>query len=345
MSTPLASASYTFDPRPNYQLLVSAKRYWDPSSPYLSDDADDAYTLVFAHATGFHKEQYEPTIEDLYALASKLGPKRVKIRDVWALDAPNCGEAADLNEETLRWGYEPVFAWQEYARAIHAFLTGVGTGLADSVDFSKRRLVLVGHSWAANAHVLALTFQPAIQPAMLILLEPMCLRVQDSASVRKLLVGGSENRRDIWASREAAYEQFKSRAPWKNWDPRVLKTFVEHGLRPLPSLEYPDKEGVTLRCTRAQETATYRDAHGSATVYRLIKHIVKRVPTHIIYGAVDDYIPRPVKDAFIESGVGGEQNLASLMRIPGAGHLAAQTHPQALAQTIARILAQRVAKL
>lgn len=39
--------------------------------------------------------------------------------------------------------------WQEYARGLHALLSGLGTGV--DVDFSTRRLVLIGHSFSATA--------------------------------------------------------------------------------------------------------------------------------------------------------------------------------------------------
>lgn len=101
----LASQSYVFDPRPNFPLLLTAKRYWSPTSRHLNDP--DAFTLIFAHGTGFHKEHYEPTIQDLYGLIPDSGSP--KIREAWSIDCPNHGDAAILNEETLRWGgYEPI---------------------------------------------------------------------------------------------------------------------------------------------------------------------------------------------------------------------------------------------
>lgn len=100
---PLAVQSYVFDARPNFPLLMSAKRYWNPSSPYLNDP--DAFTLIFAHGTGFHKEHYEPTLEELYSMIPDGGPK---IREAWSIDSPNHGDAAVLNEQTLLWGYEPI---------------------------------------------------------------------------------------------------------------------------------------------------------------------------------------------------------------------------------------------
>ena len=35
-------------------------------------------------------------------------------------------------------------SWEHHARGVHALLAGLGTGV--DIDFSKRRLALVGHS-------------------------------------------------------------------------------------------------------------------------------------------------------------------------------------------------------
>lgn len=97
------SQSYVFDPRPHYPLLIPAKRYWIPESLFLDDP--NALTLIFAHGTGFHKEHWEPTIDDLYEI---LGNNRgIKVREMWAIECPNHGDGAILNEETLQWGYDP----------------------------------------------------------------------------------------------------------------------------------------------------------------------------------------------------------------------------------------------
>jgi hypothetical protein len=94
----LTHESYVFDPRPNYPLLTTAKRYWRTNS--LDPNDLDALTLVFVHATGFHKEIWEPTMEDLYSFAEA---RELKIREMWSIDAPNHGEAAILNEKSLLW--------------------------------------------------------------------------------------------------------------------------------------------------------------------------------------------------------------------------------------------------
>lgn len=105
----LLSQSYVFDPRPNYPHLITAKRYWKsiPTSQVLKDP--DAFTLIFAHGTGFHKEHFEATLEDLYkCVQNHPGHSSIKIREAWTIDCPNHGEAAFLNEKSLQWGYETV---------------------------------------------------------------------------------------------------------------------------------------------------------------------------------------------------------------------------------------------
>ncbi|KAL1743644.1 Alpha/beta hydrolase fold-1 [Schizophyllum fasciatum] len=319
----LQSRAYIFDARPEYPLLVSVKRYWDPAT---SSDAPDALTPVWTHATGFHNEVSEPVMEDLCALPG------LQIRDMWAIECPNHGASAALNERELQFGYEPVFGWTEYARSVHLVLTGQGKGL--DVDFSQRRLVGIGQSMGAVALELSLTFAPRITYHSLILVEPMVMNHEAAAGPHQFLVNGARNRRDIWPSRPEAYKLLKSRS-WKTWDDRVVRRFVEHGLRSLPTLEYPDQtEGVTLACAKRQEAATYEDPLGVARCYRFLKHGVKRVPTHIIYGSIDDYLPAFVKDDVIQNAVGGQGQLASLSRVENAGHLVVQTNPQGLAEKI-----------
>jgi hypothetical protein len=93
--------SVTLEPEPgNYPLHITAKRYWQPEFDAHLDDPH-ALTLIFLHATSFHKETWEPTIEQLFRLVLS-GNSTVKIREAWAVDCPNHGEAAQLNEKALQ---------------------------------------------------------------------------------------------------------------------------------------------------------------------------------------------------------------------------------------------------
>jgi hypothetical protein len=89
----------TLAPGPGYPLHTTAKRYWLPEHKTHSDDRE-ALTLIFLHATSFHKETWEPSLERLFRLSSQLGSV-VKIREAWAVDCPNHGASSQLNEEAL----------------------------------------------------------------------------------------------------------------------------------------------------------------------------------------------------------------------------------------------------
>ncbi|KAH9831745.1 Alpha/beta hydrolase fold-1 [Rhodofomes roseus] len=334
---PLSSQEYVCDPRPDYPLLIAAKRYTVPG--YTSEDSD-ALTLVLTHGTGYHKEQWEPTLEHLFENIARAGDaSSVKIRDVWAIDCPNHGDSAILNERTLLWGYDN-FNWEEYARAVHIFLSGLGRGV--DVDFSKCRLVGIGHSMGCVALISSTAFSPKVSFDSFIFAEPMCFP-KDSMlpSFSTYLTTGAEKRRDIFASRGEALAWLQSRAGFKVWDPRVLRAFVNHGLRELPTAEYPDKtSGVTLKCTRAQEAACYRDHYNTGRVraYNYLPTLCASRPVHVLYGAIDDYIPGQVKDRLLAEGMHNRQ--ASARRVPGSGHLIVQTQPRALADAIWAVLAR-----
>lgn len=93
---PLPFEEYGFDARPQFPFLITMKRY-----PNL-DDEQNGFTLILAHGTGFHKEVWEPIIERIFAESAK--PNGLPIRDAWAIDAPNHGDAAVLNSALLKSG-------------------------------------------------------------------------------------------------------------------------------------------------------------------------------------------------------------------------------------------------
>ncbi|CDO78052.1 hypothetical protein BN946_scf184616.g1 [Trametes cinnabarina] len=327
----MQSKSYVFDPRPALPLLVTARRYW--TSECALDDLD-AITLVFCHATGFHKEQWEPTLEHLFGLL-RSEPGKVKIRDAWCIDAPNHGEAAKLNEKALLWGYVPVFPWEEYARAVHLFLAGLGKGV--DVDFSSRKLVGIGHSMGATAIMLAQTYHPLLPYLSVVLVDPMLLPPSvDTASggPRNILLEGAEKRRDVWPSRADVWAQFTSRPSWRAWDERVLKLYVQHGLRELPTATYPEKtEGVTLTCTKVQEAACFRDKLGRTKAYRYLPHMCLAMPVHFIWGGIrDPILTEEVIATVMAEGTGRKH--ASERRVRGATHLVPQTQPEGLARAL-----------
>ena len=108
--------SYTLPPTPDYPLYITAKRYWMPNFE-INNDNDAAQTLIVLHSTSFHKETWEPTLQDLFKLVLSQQRRRqeeeeenntasatiegVLIRDAWAIDCPNHGQSAVLNHRVL----------------------------------------------------------------------------------------------------------------------------------------------------------------------------------------------------------------------------------------------------
>lgn len=92
--------SYILPPTPDYPLSIVAKRYWSPHDSNAENPA--AQTLIVLHSTSFHKETWEPTLQDLFELVLSQSNTEVLIRDAWAVDCPNHGESGILNSEILK---------------------------------------------------------------------------------------------------------------------------------------------------------------------------------------------------------------------------------------------------
>lgn len=122
------------------------------------------------------------------------------------------------------------------------------------------------------------------------------------------LAGGAVRRRDVWPTRENAWETFMSRPSWQVWDERILKIYVvskghchlasynkqrqEHGLRSMPEPDSEGRTGVTLKCSKTQEAACYRDLLGRTRAYDYLSTLCKSPANqvHIVWGAIDDYM-------------------------------------------------------
>lgn len=70
--------AHIVDRRPTDPLRVIGKRY-QPTPPRQS-----GFTVIMLHATGLHKETFEPMIESLLSLPYSSG-QNAGIREVWAV--------------------------------------------------------------------------------------------------------------------------------------------------------------------------------------------------------------------------------------------------------------------
>ena len=74
--------------------------------------------------------------------------------------------------------------------------------------------------------LLSYGYYPRLNFSAVVLCEPMMMAHEFLAQITTNLSGGSENRRDIWPSKQEAYTIMKTRATWKKWDDRVLRTYT-----------------------------------------------------------------------------------------------------------------------
>ncbi|KJA16103.1 hypothetical protein HYPSUDRAFT_71621 [Hypholoma sublateritium FD-334 SS-4] len=313
----MLSESYVIDPTPEYPLFLVAKRYWVPEfERHAANPA--AMTLIVLHSTSFHKETWEPALEDLFALAAQ--PRSTApIREAWAIDCPNHGEAGARNHDTLRGPDFVEFSCEKYAQAVHRFLSA-----HPSAAFKRRRLVGIGHSLGANAMILLQDVQPLFAFSTLIIVEPMLSAggAEHLAPLRNKLVGRARKRTKCWTSLAEARRDYSQRGRHgAKWDPRVLDLFIR----------------FDISCMREQEVAMYMDTEGAIKPVSILDVICRHIPIHIALGGKSDLIPPHVHPALVDPKSG--RVFASVTTIAGVGHLIPQEVPKALAAYIFTVLA------
>jgi pimeloyl-ACP methyl ester carboxylesterase len=119
--------------------------------------------------------------------------------------------------------------------------------------------ILVGHSLGGAIGMLAAWRRPELARCVVMLDSPVVAGwrahvwrlVKALGLGRRLSPGGvAERRRNIWPSRQAAWDHFMSKPIFQAWAPGALDDYLEHGLKPHP-------EGVQLRFDREIEAAIY----------------------------------------------------------------------------------------
>ena len=206
-------------------------------------------TIIGGHANGFPKELYEPLWEDLLHKSKK---HNFRIRSIWIADVAQQGQSGVLNEEHL--GNDP--SWNDHARdLLHLINT--------KREQMPRPIIGIGHSMGGNQLVNVAYMHPRLITT-LVLIDPV---IQTHASVPRHVGPNiaqlSTFRRDVWPSRKAATDSFRSSAFYAKWDPRVVDRWCQFGIRDMPTPTHPvdpynqGHEQVTLTTTKHQEVLTF----------------------------------------------------------------------------------------
>ncbi|KAF4563902.1 hypothetical protein EYR36_003146 [Pleurotus pulmonarius] len=310
-------------------LKFTAKRYRDKATQ-PSDLAENALTLLFVHGVGYHKESWEPCIEVIFQhFTNDTRSEPTKIREAWAIDWQDHGDAALLNRQALRarGDQEP----DELAAALSTFVT--------SCHVKGHTLVGIAYSLGSAGLLLSAdNGMRATQPyRSLVLIDPIVLTKElyyndlEYQATSKFLIKGAKTRRDAWPSKDAALTWFSKRFPWSGWDTRVLRSFVEHGLEQTPN-------GVRLKCDKQHEVSSYSPSEGIFEAAKVFSRVCHDVPIHVIWGETPDLTSRDMRAALSDASQVGVA--ASVSVVPETGHMVLLQQPDAVAHIICRILGQ-----
>lgn len=251
--------------------------------------------LLLAHATGFHGLVWSP-------LARALAPSFRCI----ALDGPAHGDS-----EVPPDGAE---GWELFGRAVGATVDALGL----------RRPFAVGHSWGSAAVLLAEEDRPGTFEAI------YCYEaivpppgISPPGGPDNPLAASARRRREVFASKDAAFANYAAKPPFDILDPAALRAYVDHGFAELPDGE---GDGVRLKCRGEDEARVYEHAglhHAFAGLDRVA------CPVTFAAGAVTTTFAAGFYQAHAHAvGQGRVEEL------PGLGHFGPLQDPRAVAESI-----------
>ena len=259
----------------------------------VHDLGGDGPPLLMAHATGFCGPVLSP-------LAAHLRGRF----HCWTYDGRGHGDTQAPSG--LDWN------WASFADDVLAVIDGLGldrpygfghsAGGAAMLDAEARRSGTFAALWC---------FEPIVWPAI----------TEQLRESRKPLINGALKRRDRFASREEAYENFSSKPPLESLDAAALRAYVDCGFT-------ADREGVRLKCPPFVEAAIYRQGlvHDGFTRLTLVQ-----CPVTVGLGsrslAVEPHVAQAQVDAL---------SRATLVTLPDLGHFGPLEAPGRLAEEVAR---------
>ncbi|KAF9069692.1 Alpha/Beta hydrolase protein [Rhodocollybia butyracea] len=252
--------------KPQQKLLwLCLNRY------YRTSDVKGGYTLFCAHANGFHKAEWEPTILSLLSSPETQS----LVQELWVWDVVSHGDSALLNKGKLT----TMMYTRTVARDLLTFLTHflptsfssaplpvhldrvpqpeverrLRSGFLGS-DSPRLPICAFGHSFGGAVSPMAALSHPSLF-ASLFLVDPVILYpTVDIFYVPHFLALGALSRRAVWKTREEARKGFLQSPFFRAWDPRVLELYVEAGL-------YQDEDGlIRLKTSPVQEAIIFNDA-------------------------------------------------------------------------------------
>ncbi len=256
--------------------------------------------LLLVHATGF-----------CAAVLAPMGALLADRHHCWAIDLRAHGRSERPRDGDFRW-------------------SGFGDDVASAVDhLGLAHPLAFGHSCGGAALVLAEEDRPGTFDA-LYCFEPVILADSWPAMAFEdnPMSVGARRRRETFPSAEDAFVNFSVKPPFRDFDPEVLRLYVEEGLEPIPSHEGGDGLAVRLRCRREDEAAIY--SHGAShSAFACLGSVA--CPVVLACGELTDSFG----PAFLDAEA-ARLRRARVEVISGLGHFGPLQDPEAVAGSVRR---------
>ncbi|NNE74148.1 MAG: alpha/beta hydrolase [Acidimicrobiales bacterium] len=190
--------------------------------------------LLMVHANGMHGRVWQPVADALAADAR-----------CWAIDLR--GHGVSRTPDNLAYEWDGV-GDDVSAVVDHLYAAGhAEPGQLDGVGWSMGGCGLMLAEQAVAGRFRSLwAFEPIVFPA----------EAARPAGAPNPLADSARRRREIFASRDEAFENYAAKPPFSTTDPASLRAYVEHGFGDL------DDGTVQLRCRGATEAAFFSAEHG-----------------------------------------------------------------------------------
>lgn len=260
--------------------------------------------------------------------------------------------------------YTPLFEiWEKYFTVVAIMRFGMNPdysinndwlGLTDEVSDSIAQackthgvpsLVAVGHSVGGMTSLQA-TLRNNPHISQLVALDPPLLMgrtsllwylakmidknnnnhaMMDTISPSKL----SKRRRDVFDSREQAYDNFRDKGLFKGFDERAFRGYIDFGMTDLPTADNPNQ--VTLTISREAEVAIFRNI----PTWTWYKKPTTNTPINLVVGDVSHFTD-------MGSYMLAEQVLGLNVWYHKGSHMFPLEQPSSVATLVLAIIAQQI---
>ena len=271
------------------QLIASTKG----AQVALHDLGGQGPPVLLTHANGFCGRMWQPVARELASVAH-----------CWALDFRGHGDSVSDPDEDYDWAgmADDVLAAVDAIEPTPRLAAGHSLGGASILRAEQGRPGTFGRAWV---------FEPVTIPGFF--LPPKGV---------KALGNIARMRKEIFESRQAAYDRYSGRPPFSLLDPEVLRAYVDHGFRELPD------GTATMKCRREVEATIFETP--DKTAFDRLGEVATEVT--VVVGAGAD------PPALVAPFVAEQLPNATLERFDDLTHFGPLQHPTRIAASIAAAL-------